>query len=286
MIIFLTFVLQSMCRPIFCPIGEVFGGCKCISFIDQITDMVVLLKLKVKPTVGNSLPTTDADILKLGVALQRAIKQAYVNITAQTIATFQHESTTKPYNVFIASANTIKNYDIKESFRSLAQRLDGPPFLQISQDKQKYDIELSNHVGVWFDSIQDTNKSYNVIRARDLTTQRELTRIYQNDKAVKEIKKYGFQELSPLLYCKLVEVKEDEYKEENGTVTLMALNGSLEIRSTPNYYHVTTNHIRVCVSEYIRPEVTSSTGEIMNCVQLLIIQMSEVCMLLGIWSLY
>ena len=189
----------------------------------------MLLKLKVRPTAGNTLPTSEITILRLGTALQKAIQKSYTKINVKVFAIFKQESMVKQYYVYAAIANTIKDYGVKESFRSLAQVLDGPPFLQISQGKLNYNIELSNHVEVWFESGYDADKLYIVIRARELTTQRELTRIYQNDKAVQEVKRSQFQELSPLLYCKLIQLNEDEYKEQNGMVTLMAFNGSLEL---------------------------------------------------------
>ena len=246
----------------------------------------MLLKLKVRPTAGNTLPTSEITILRLGTALQKAIQKSYTKINVKVFAIFKQESMVKQYYVYAAIANTIKDYGVKESFRSLAQVLDGPPFLQISQGKLNYNIELSNHVEVWFESGNDADKLYIVIRARELTTQHELTRIYQNDKAVQEVKRSQFQELSPLLYCKLIQLNEDEYKEQNGMVTLMAFNGSLEIGSTPNYLHVATNEIRVCTSEYIRPLDTSRAEVMINVVLLFITQMSVVCMVLCIWSLY
>ena len=283
---FLRFVLQKTCRPFFCPIGEVLGGCDCLSFVDKISDMPILLKLIVRPTDGNTLPTSETTILKLGAALQKAIQKSYTKINVKVFAIFKQEFMMKQYYVYTAIANTIKDYGVKDSFRSLAQVLDGPPFLQISQGKLNYNIELTNHVEVWFESGYDADKLYIVIRARELTTQRELTRIYQNDKAVQGVKRSQFQELSPLLYCKLIQLNEDEYKEQNGMVTLMAFNGSLEIGSTPNYLHVATNEIRVCTNEYIRPLDTSRAEVMINVVQLLITQMAVVCMLLCIWSLY
>ena len=246
--------------------------------------MRVLLKLKVWTTAGNALPTSEAN--ELGVALQNAIQKAYANISVNVFAIFKHEDTSKLDHVYIATAKTIKNYDMKNSFRSLAQHLDGPPFLKGTQGKLKYSLELSNRVGVWLGRAPDANtKPYFEIRATDLMTQHELTRIYQNDEAVEEVWRSNFQELSPLLYCKLVQLREDEYKQRNGMVTLMAFNGSLEIRSTPNYFHVTTNEIRVCANEYIRPSNTSRAAMMMNFVHLITIQMYEICILLCIWAL-
>ena len=174
---YLRFVLQKTCRPFFCPIGEVLGGCDCLSFVDKISDMPILLKLIVRPSDGNTLPTSETTILKLGAALQKAIQKSYTKINVKVFAMFKQEFMMKQYYVYTAIANTIKDYGVKESFRSLAQVLDGPPFLQISQGKLNYNIELTNHVEVWFESGYDADKLYIVIRARELTTQRELTRI-------------------------------------------------------------------------------------------------------------
>lgn len=86
------------------------------------------------------------------------------------------------------------------------------------------------------------------LAAKNLFSNATLTSLYQIEftNTITDGLPY-YQELSPVLFCKQVQLNESEFTEKDGIVTITF---SSAVHKTVNFYHVTQNQIRICVEDF------------------------------------
>ena len=77
-------------------------------------------------------------------------------------------------------------------------------------------------------------------------TSKNLTLIYSNELFVGTTKR--IQVFSPLMYCKQVQLDEDEFIEEQGKIII---NTTSKIINVWDFYRVPPSQVRICVDKYL-----------------------------------
>lgn len=243
-IIMFFLMFQNICVPLFCPPGESFESCDCVPFAFNVTGVPMILKLVLRETTGHRLATGIKVIKNLVVSLAKEITNNYKELQVDTVAVFMDQSSLSECFWCVATARTLQGLDTKTSFKKLADRLEGPPFLKLAFANNNFEISLTNNMSLWR-AINDE------VAAKDLFSNVTLKSLYQNAEVINDLK-YGFrffQELSPILFCKQVQLNESQYTEKDGIVTVTVSPAEYD---TVNFYPVTGNRIRICVEDFLK----------------------------------
>lgn len=229
--------------------------CGCVPFALNVTGISVALKLVVKEVRGKKIPTSAGSIKRMASALAKTLTEKCDGLRVDIAAVFMYQSSEDERLWCIARVYTIQGYDTKSSVRNLADHLEGPPFSQLTFANNVIEIRLSNNISFWRDINRD-------LAAKDLFNNATLKLLYQNE-AMND-RTYGlslYQELSPLLFCKQVQLNESQFSERDGIVTL---NVSSVVYDTVNFCHVTQSQIRICAAEFLKAFTASSTRQALS----------------------
>ena len=107
-------------------------------------------------------------------------------------------------------------------------------------------VELTNVIELWKDS--------RMLHASSIDDNTQLELICENNQVIKGLVR-KVQELSPLLFCKQVQLDQSEFTE---TGAIVNVNTSSAQYQTVNYYHTTMNMVRLCADEFVNAQITSS----------------------------
>ena len=242
-------LFQVICRPVYCPPGEDFVGCECRPYVYQFAGISIALKLEVKPVSGLDMPGSVTQCRKVGVALTNALQKKYRKIKVKIMAVFASNiSNGNNYQVYVAIARTLQGFDTKKTFKELAKHLEGPSFLKFTAIRNNMLVKISNRI--------ELREESDIFHAKAIDDNYELEQIYQDDQVVNSLgPRRRFQELSPLLFCKQIQLEQSEYTETGAVVNV---NTSSAQYQTVNYYHPTMTTIRVCVNEFVNAQSLSS----------------------------
>ena len=198
------------------------------------------LKVKAIPSTGQKLKTSKAVLQKLRKDIESVVASEYEHFSVETVATYIHENPMRQgeydFYLHVLELRTLHGYDTRESLRAIVDNLD-KPLSDIVSSKMQLQIMPTNQVRVWnwtkSPSIDDTH----VILPQWLET-------YSNTFRVLVI-----MEVSKLLYCRQVQLSEEEFEDDGETLVIKA-NPSLSIGSNYFYWPL-SNEIRVCVEDYL-----------------------------------
>ena len=199
--------------------------------------MPFLLSIKVRPIKESNLTHQADGFQTLSAALRNAMEKKYKRLHFDMMAIFDSNKTAHAYQLHVLRAREDPGRDAKNVFKELADKLEGAPFIRFESENYSFEAELSNSVLVWEDSLG--------YKAKDTSEDCELQEIYTDDGF--SLSLLWSQELSKLLFCKQVELNGTEYSEKHGVVTINV--SSVEYQTT-NYYHTTTNTIRICTEDF------------------------------------
>lgn len=202
------------------------------------------LKLVIKEVNKHQLPTAAKVIENMAFALAKEITNFCKGLQVAIVAAFMDQSRMDECLWFVAEASTVQGLDTKESVKKLADHLEGPSFLKLAFANNIYKISLTNKISLW-KGLNDK------IAAKDLLNNVTLMSVYQNTEILNDLNDgfRFFQELSPILFCKQVQLSESQYTEKDDIVTITASPTEFE---TVNFYRVTGNHIRICVEDFLK----------------------------------
>ena len=195
------------------------------------------------------MPRSVTQCRKVGVALTNALQKKYRKIKVKIMAVFASNiSNGNNYQVYVAIARTLQGFDTKKTFKELAKHLGGPSFLKFTAIRNINLVKISNRI--------ELREESDIFHAKYIDDNYELEQIYQDDQVVNSLGPMRlFQELSPLLFCKQIQLDQSEFTE---TGAIVNVNTSSAQYRTVNYYHPTLTTIRVCVNEFVNAQSVSS----------------------------
>ena len=251
----------------YCPPDEFMVLCECAPFASTASGMPYLLSVKVFLVKGAWLDKETGSIATLSAAIRKALGKQYKRIEFETIAIFYGKATDNNYQLHLIRAREEHGIDAKDSFKKLAEYVEGPSFLRLVSGRYSYDAELTNTVTFW----KDPETGY---RANDTKNSLELQKIYENKRLWSALR--WSQELSKLLFCQQVELNNTEFTESNGVVTLNA--SSVDYKTT-HYYHPAEDKIRICTEDFRKafPVKASSCTRLSYSPALLLVFLAMTC---------
>ena len=114
--------------------------------MNNITGMRVFLRLKVEPQAGQTLPSSEAKRRKMRKALRKVLTTTSKGNDVDIYGTFTSTSSDKPYYIVIATVTSTPGNDIKEATKPFLDSLDGAISIEISVDKTKLMVRLTDRV--------------------------------------------------------------------------------------------------------------------------------------------
>ena len=221
--------------------------------LKRLSGMSVYLKLKVTTKSGNIFSPADQQISKLHTALKKVLLKTISNITAEVVATFRQEKVARSYYLCIVVVRTKKDLDTKETLKPLLPFLDTSRSLEFSRIKNKFVVyfltrillrvsqNLNPELGTIKLEVEDLNEEVN-----------NLTLIYSNVEFMKSMKAEAIQVLSPLVYCKQVQLDEDEFIQERGKIIITS-----NMKNVWDFYLVAAAQVRICADQYLAEKAAS-----------------------------
>ena len=215
--------------------------------------MPVYLNLKVTTKSGNIFTLTDQQIRKFHTALKEVLRKTISNITAEVVATFIQEKVARSYYICIVVVRTKKDFDTKETLKPLLPFLDTSRSLEFSSIKNKYVVYFLTRILLRVSQNLDTELGTMKLEVEDLNEEvNNLTLIYSNVEFMKSIKTEAIQVLSPLVYCKQVQLDDDEFIQERGKIIIIS-----NMKNVWDFYLVAAAQVRICADQYLAEKAAS-----------------------------
>lgn len=214
--------------------------------------MKVLLKLKVWSTDGNK----KCHLRKSEAPVMNAVESATLNqVTTDIVATFTEEDdVASPYCLHIVIVRSKPGRETRNSLKPLLDYLDNSNYLEITVFKQQLRLMITNKIRLLTD--KDNVSHYWKLKAVDFDENKEFL-VMSNELAMESENGLSeFQMFSSLLFCKQVQLNENEFIEKNGRITI---NATSQFRSVWEYYRIVPNQVRICADEYLKAAETSGT---------------------------
>ena len=238
-----------LCRPLLCPVGELLIGCDCLQPIKNLSGMPVSLNLKIVPKSGNLFSPTNSQVRKFHTALKKMLQRTVSNVKVDIVVTFSTENDNSLYYLCIVVMQTKIGFDTKETMKMFIPFLDNPRSLEFFSLKATYSVyfftRAFSRYGFDIQTITDHSYAENE-NLYEGDNKQNLTLVYSNELFVGTTKR--IQVFSPLMYCKQVQLDEDEFIEEQGKISI---NTTSKIINVWDFYRVPPSQVRICVDKYL-----------------------------------
>ena len=208
--------------------------------------MPVLLKLKVTAEPGSLYPSTDVLAAQFRKALQKAVQTSIAHVSVEIHASFRPRNMTNSYYLYVTIIRSDDRYDTKKTIKPLLAYLQADVFLKVKSNGNKYSVGLVSEI--LFNSTNDR-----IMSALDPKSRIEFDFEFSNDKDGFTIHKL-YQELSPLLFCKQVQLNESEFTERHGQIII---NTTSMVLSVPDFYLTAEMQARLCADQYLSSPLLS-----------------------------
>ena len=230
-----------------------------------VSGMPVILNLKITADPGSLYPSTDVRSSQFRKALRKAMQNSIGHVNVEVHASFRPRNSTNSYFLYATIIRSEYGYDTKETIKPLLAYLHADVFLKVRSNGNKYSVGLVS--GILFNSTSSTNDQ--IMSALDPKSQIEFDFEFsfgERSFTAHEL----YQELSPLLFCKQVQLNESEFTEKDGEIII---NVTSTILSVPDFYLTADMQARLCVDQYLGIPLLSSG----NTKGLVMILLSVLC---------
>ena len=220
-------------------------NCHCVQPLKMIFGMPVLLTIKLKPTHGYWVETPTANqITRYHNTLKEILLKISESIRVEFIGLLECVADAGEYFLSLALVRSLPGYDTKETMKPFLDYLDeSRRNITMVVKQTTYSVRLTSRVRLW------ANRTDNQMHLDDLETpvQSKMTLFesYRYYEAYLQL----FQVLSPLLYCRQVQLNNTEVEEKGGQLTTLRTHRKI----TLSYYHRTPlSTFQVCADHYIK----------------------------------
>ena len=240
-----SILLQSMCRPLFCPVGEFLNGCRCQQPMKVLAGLPVQLTLKIVPETHPKI-SADFVLSRLHVAVKKSLNKVASHVSTDIIATYKQETMSKDYYITAVRIRSKFGHDTKLTMKPFLRYHDSGEKLYIQIMKVKHCLELTSSVRCWLDRVTGTYGC----KDHSLPT-KTPTLLYLDESLLPRGMLNLYQVLSPLIYCLQVELESEEFVQNDGIVTINITSPPLTVY---DYYRVSRTMsapIRICADVYL-----------------------------------
>ena len=210
--------------------------------------MPVLLTVKVIPRSGYLTTLAKKQISKYHSSLNRILHIISENISVDFIGLFECKPDSEEYYLSLVVVRSYPGHDTKETMKPFLDYLDNDKTLQMDLKQITYSVKLTSRVRMWLQLQGNVSELKNHPNLAELDSEvQNPTELYSNSDIFNAyIQK--FQVLSPLLYCKQIQLNNTEFEEKDSR--LIADVASRKIAFT-YYRRVPPSMARVCADHYM-----------------------------------
>ena len=249
------FIFQHTCRRVHCPPSDYMVNCKCTHPFKGVYGMRILLTIKLIPRSGDLTTLKTKQITNFNNALEKILYTITENIFIDFIGLFECHADSGDYYLFFVVVRSHPGYDTKEVIEPFLGYLDnkGKVMEMVDNKRSTYEVRLTSRIRLW-NTYNDTSYSLNF---RDLeSTVQNYSTLFSTD-ALLDAYYQVFQVLSPLLYCKQIQLNDTEFEETDGQLTTLRTTRKITISY---YHHSSPSTVRVCVDQYINKNIGIRVG--------------------------
>ena len=249
---------QKECRQWYCSPGDINTKCTCKPLPIQMSGMPVVVKIKIMATQFQPLPSSIAALRRLRNTIESLFTTNFKAFSAETMATFKSDpDQSHPYHLHVLEIRTKQGLDTKVELREIVERQDRTPLFEFESGQTHLEALLTNQVQTWFDGPSRPDTFF----AKDILTSETLQRTYLL-KRLETLTPRQVMEAKKMLYCRQVELSSDEFKDDNGTITV---NANHDVFIGLNYIYVDEGAaLRVCIEDYSPSRVSSAAYKVMS----------------------
>ena len=245
----IDFLFQKVCRPLYCPAGEIQATCGCIQPFHNLTGMPVVLMAKVTSRQeGSDSPLTSGQLRKLHTSLKGALETTAANATVEIATTLKQENVTSLTYLCIIIVQSDPGVDTKLAMKPFLKYLDTDNVMKLAVGKLAFAASLTTKARLWTE-IDGNSGSFKACCLGQ--TPNSLVQVFANkDTIISGNIGHGiYQPMSRLLYCKQLELDQSEqFMTNTGIVNVNVTEPMIAIS---DYYPVSQSRVRVCVDMYV-----------------------------------
>ena len=227
-------------------------GCRCVQLLKQVYGMPVLLTVKVIPRSGDLTTLARKQITKYHASLNRTLHTISKNIFIDFIGLFECKADLEEYYLSLVLVRSYPGHDTKETIKPFLDYLDNDKTLAMSFIQTTYFVKPTSRIRLWTEINASEYRYYPNLADLDseVQSQTELFSSYDIHTAYEQ----RFQILSPLLYCRQIQLNDTEFEEKDGRlITLLPSRNVSSRKITISYYRrVPPSMARVCVDHYMK----------------------------------
>lgn len=226
--------------------------CHCVQPLKSVYGMPVLLTIKLIPKSGELATITMKQISKYHEALESILQAISENINVQLVGLFECKADPKDYYLALVVVRSFPGYDTKEAIKPFLKYMDKTKISDMNIKRTTYSVRLTSRIRLW----EDYNITHSRLRFEDLETKVYNHTLIFSDKDIQKVYKQKFQVLTPLLYCKQIQLNDKEYTENDERLATLLTPRSI----TLSYYNrLSATEVRVCADHYME-ESHHNTG--------------------------
>ena len=234
--------------------------CECIQPFKIVYGMPILLTIKLTPRSNNVETIKTNQISNFHNVLKKKLKEISSNISVEFIGMFECKSDSGDYYLSVMIVRSSPGNDTKVVIKPFIEYLDSTR----KQDKivfkqTTYSVRLTSRIRLW--TVYNLTKT--IYNMRDLeSTLQNRTWLFSTDNilvtwlfSTEKLQKAYYQKyqvLSPLLYCRQVQLNDTEFEETEERLTTRSA------RQMTSYFRYTSpSTVRVCADQYINERASN-----------------------------
>ena len=206
--------------------------------------MPVLLTLKMILKSGDLVTLERKQIPKYHETLRRILRAITEHISVDFIGLFECRAGLNDYYPSLVVVRSFSGHDSKETIKPFLDYLDNKKLADMKIRRTTYSVGLTSRIRLW----KEANITHYFSKFADLEAKvHNYTVLFStNDMYMAYDQK--FQILSPLLYCRQIQLNETEFKENDERLITLLTPRSIIL----SYYNrVSPSEVRVCADHYI-----------------------------------
>ena len=178
-------------------------GCHCVQLL-KVYGMPVLLTVKVIPKSGYLTTFATKQISKYHVSLNRILHTISEKIFVDFIGLFECKADSEEYYLSLVVVSPYPGHDTKSTIRSFLDYLDNKKKLEMDFKQTKFSVGLTSRIRLWSWHNMTNYRLHLVELDSEVHNPTEL--FSKND--ISKAYDQKFQVLSPLLYCRQIQLND------------------------------------------------------------------------------
>ena len=219
-------------------------NCHCVQPLKMVYGMPVLLIAKLIPKSGDPITIEKKQISKFHKALASIMHSITENVFVKFIGLFECRADPKNYYLSLIVVRSFPGHDSKETIKSFLGYLDNTKMVDMNIGRTTYSVRLTSRIRLW----NEATKLHDDFNFADLETKVHNHTILFSTNHLYKVYDQSFQILSPLLYCRQIQLNDSEFVEEDEQLTTFLTPKNITLMY---YIRVSPSEVRVCADHYM-----------------------------------